>query len=356
MKIETGETGILCERYCLVGDIGGTNTTIALVGRKDSRFHIVVKCIFETQQISDFMLPFRQAVARISELNQYKIPESCCICAAGPIEGNVCSRLTNARWGIDGNKIAAETGIKTRIINDFTALSFGISVLDTENEKEIVKMKNADGSFPTPQGSVRAVIGAGTGLGVGFTTETGGKTIAFPSEGGHFDFPAFDDETDALTAFARKRLGAHPDLECFVSGTGLSHIFDFLYETGNYEKTALHREIAALPPQKRPALIARNAAADGLCAAAHRLFRRIYGKAAGNIAAVLLPKGGLYIAGGVISKDLDLFLSDTVFLDAFSVNYKSNISALLKTIPVYIVRNYSTSLIGAANAALNYEK
>ena len=180
MKIEIGETGILCERYCLVGDIGGTNTTIALVGRKDSRFHIVVKCIFETQQISDFMLPFRQAVARISELNQYKIPESCCICAAGPIEGNVCSRLTNARWGIDGNKIAAETGIKTRIINDFTALSFGISVLDTENEKEIVKMKNADGSFPTPQGSVRAVIGAGTGLGVGFTTETVGKTIAFP--------------------------------------------------------------------------------------------------------------------------------------------------------------------------------
>ena len=89
MKIEIGETGILCERYCLVGDIGGTNTTIALVGRKDARFHIVVKCIFETQQISDFMLPFRQAVARISELNQYKIPESCCLCAAGPIEANV---------------------------------------------------------------------------------------------------------------------------------------------------------------------------------------------------------------------------------------------------------------------------
>lgn len=353
MKIEIGETGILCERYCLVGDIGGTNTTIALVGRKDARFHIVVKCIFETQQISDFMLPFRQAVARISELNQYKIPESCCLCAAGPIEANVCKQLTNARWGIDGNKIAAEFGLKTFLINDFTALSFGIPILDTENEAEIVKMKNGDGSFPPPQGSVKAVIGAGTGLGVGFITEVDGKTIAFPSEGGHLDFPAFDEETTALTTFTRKRLGAHPDLECFVSGIGLSYIFDFLYETGNYEKTPLLKEILSLPPQNRPAMIAQNAETDDLCFAAHRLFRKIYGKTAGNIAAVLLPKGGLYIAGGVISKDWKLFLSDTVFRDAFSINYKSNISALLKTIPIYIVRNYSTSLIGAANAAYN---
>ena len=127
-------------------------------------------------------------------------------------------------------------------------------------------------------------------------------------------------------------------------------------ESGKNGPTPLCKEIKALPERDRPPLIAANALKDSVCAAAHRLFRKIYGKMAGNIATVLLPKGGLYIAGGVISKDLKLFLADTVFTDAFSVKYKNNISALLKTIPIYIVRNYSTSLLGAANAARNFEK
>ncbi|MDY3939686.1 MAG: glucokinase [Spirochaetia bacterium] len=355
MKIETGDAGILCKKYYLVSDIGGTNTTIALVGWQNDQFHIIVKAVFETQQITDFMIPFRQAFAYFTENFQYKIPESCCICAAGPIDGNVC-HLTNASWGVDGNKITAEFGLKTFVINDFTALSYGIPVLNIDNEAEIVKMKDARGMTPVPEGPYKAVIGAGTGLGVGFTATVNGKTIAFPSEGGHFDFPAFDDETTELMIFTRKRLGSHPDMECFVSGIGLSYIFDFLTEEKHPEPTPLRREIKALPDSGRPPVIAANAMKDPVCAAAHRLFRKIYGKMAGNIASVLLPKGGLYIAGGVISKDLKLFLSDTTFIDAFSVNYKNNISNLLKTIPIYIVRNYSTSLLGAANAARNFEK
>lgn len=355
MKIETGDSGILCKKYYLVSDIGGTNTTIALVGWQNDKFHIVVKIIFATQEISDYMIPFRQAFAYITENYQYKIPESCCICAAGPINGNVC-HLTNASWGVDGNRITAEFGLKTYVINDFTALSYGIPVLDVDNENEIIKMKDARGITPPPEGHCKAVIGAGTGLGVGFTATVNGKTIAFPSEGGHFDFPAFDDETTDLMVFLRNRLGVHPDMECFVSGAGLSYIFDFITESGKNGPTPLCKEIKALPERDRPPLIAANALKDPVCAAAHRLFRKIYGKMAGNIATVLLPKGGLYIAGGVISKDLKLFLADTVFTDAFSVNYKNNISALLKTIPIYIVRNYSTSLLGAANAARNFEK
>lgn len=355
MKIETGDNGILCKKYYLVSDIGGTNTTIALVGWQNDKFYIIVKIIFATQEITDFMIPFRQAFAHFTENYQYKIPESCCICAAGPIDGNVC-HLTNASWGVDGNRITTEFGLKTYVINDFTALSYGIPVLDIDNEDEIIKMKDAHGMTPAPEGSCKAIIGAGTGLGVGFTTSVNGKTVAFPSEGGHFDFPAFDDETIALMIFLRNKLGRHPDMECFVSGIGLSYIFEFVTQSQSCKQTSLSEQIKELTEHNRPPAIAANALKDPVCAAAHRLFRKIYGKMAGNIATVLLPKGGLYIAGGVISKDLKLFLSDTVFMDAFSVNYKNNISALLKTIPIYIVRNYSTSLLGAANAARNFEK
>lgn len=355
MKIEIVNNGVLCKKYYLVSDIGGTNTTIALVGWINHKFHIIVKTVFATQEITDFMIPFRQTFAHLSEKFEAMPPSSCCICAAGPINGNVCN-LTNAKWGIDGNKIESEFGLKTYVINDFSALSYGIPVLDIENEEEIIKMKDTDGKTPNPEGSCKAVIGAGTGLGVGFITTVNDKTVAFSSEGGHFDFPAFDEETTELMIYLRNRLGCHPDMECFVSGIGLSYIFDFISASDEYKATELSEKIKTLPISDRPPTIAANALKDPICSAAHRLFRKIYGKMAGNIATVLLPKGGLYIAGGVISKDLKLFLSDSVFIDAFSINYKSNIAALLKTIPIYIVRNYSTSLLGAANAARNFEK
>ena len=96
----------------------------------------------------------------------------------------------------------------------------------------------------------------------------------------------------------------------------------------------------------------KNASTHSFCKKVHQLYRQIYGKMAGNYAAVFLPTSGLYIAGGVISKDLPLFLSDHTFMEAFSINHKENISNLLKKIPVYVVKNYSTSLLGTAAAAV----
>lgn len=342
-------------QYYLVSDVGGTNTTVALIQRQENKFNIIEKIVYETQSITDFMIPFRQAFNALRERHPHARPTACCICAAGPIKGNSC-HLTNASWGIDGDKIANEFQIKTSIINDFTALSYGIPVLDINNEEEIIKMKDASGQTPSPQGLNKAIVGAGTGLGVGFITQQGDKTIAFASEGGHFDFPAFDDETTELMVWLRERLGTHPDMECFVSGIGLSYIYNFQAERNPQNHTELTKTILSSEKEKQPALIARNATTDPLCKISHQLFRQIYGKMAGNIATVLLPQAGLYIAGGVISKDLKLFLQDSIFIDAFSINYKSNISALLKNIPIYIVRNYDTSLLGAANAAYNFEK
>ena len=106
----------------------------------------------------------------------------------------------------------------------------------------------------------------------------------------------------------------------------------------------------------KPYLISKNVETHPFCAEVHTLFRKIYGKMAGNYATLFLPTGGIYIAGGVISKDERHFLSDDVFMNAFYINHKENISQLLKRIPVYIVRDYSTSLLGAANKGYNLIK
>jgi glucokinase len=83
-----------------------------------------------------------------------------------------------------------------------------------------------------------------------------------------------------------------------------------------------------------------------------KLFVNMYGSFAGSLAVVFMPFGGVYLAGGIATKNEWLFLENNLFMKNFERNYNPNIRPLLKKIPVYIVRDYSISLYGAANAAV----
>ncbi|MGD1852264.1 MAG: glucokinase, partial [Cyanophyceae cyanobacterium] len=85
-----------------------------------------------------------------------------------------------------------------------------------------------------------------------------------------------------------------------------------------------------------------------ICAATMRLFISAYGAEAGNLALKLLPRGGLYIAGGIAAKNLDL-MTDGVFMEAFKD--KGRVSPLLDQVPVAIITEQKVGLIGAAVCA-----
>lgn len=345
------------ESFILAGDIGGTNTNIALVGytqatfAKAAQFVICAETITPTVSITRFMRPLLESVHWIRSLYPDLPIDAVCISGAGPIKENYC-KLTNADWDIDGNLIEAELGIKTFVINDFAALSYGIPYLDVDKTESILQLPAPNGSYPKPEGKNKAVIGAGSGLGVGFIPFIAGRYRACASEGGHFDFPAFDEESTELMIWLRSRLGIHPGMERFVSGKGLEYVFLFLVEKEKPQIDETLKMILDAPESKRPYYISKNVETNVFCDRVHRLYRKIYGKMAGNYAAVFLPEGGLYIAGGVIAKDQRHFLKDSTFMEAFSINHKANISQMLQRFPVYIVRDYSTSLLGAAAAAV----
>ncbi len=337
--------------FLLAGDIGGTNTNIALMVCRNNQFIKVLESETPTNSIIQFMDPLLETLETIYTYFPSIQIRSCCISAAGPIKENFC-QLTNATWFVNGKLIEEKTGIKTRVINDFSALSHAIPLLDKSNNQSVIQLPSPNGELPLPLGNTMAVIGAGTGLGVGFIPWVNNKHVAIPSEGGHLDFPAFDDETTELVLYLRKKLGFHPGVERIVSGSGLSWIFRFLLEKRGFPTDSTIESILAASEDDKPYFISKNVESHNLCYDSHKLFRRIYGKIAGNYATLFLPAGGLFIAGGVISKDERHFLADSTFMEAFSINHKDNISELLKTIPVYIVRDYSTSLLGAAVAAL----
>ncbi len=335
----------------LAGDIGGTNTTLALVQTANGRYEVLGNERYASKELSSIS----EAIARARRTfgaEQWQRVDRCCLCAAGPTDGNR-SRMSNLSWEIDGDRVQQELNVPTRVINDFSGICYGIPVLYRQSPEQFVAIPHSDGSLPAPDGSVIAVVGAGTGLGLGFLTRLPDGTVtAHPSEGGHSDFAPFDEETLALWSFVASRYDAPPGAECFLSGQGIINIFDYAVETGGSPNRTVH-QILQLEPHDRPARIAANANRDQTCHRTMDIFVRIYARFSASAALHFFATGGLFLAGGIAARNRELFLQHNRFMSTFEMNYKASIRPLLKRVPVSIVADYSVSLYGAAYAAVH---
>jgi len=355
-KIEWRSEDFVHDNIILVGDIGGTNTNLAVLGEKNGKFTMIVEAVWQSSDVVDVMVPIKELIDIVTQKDSKLKPTMICISAAGPVADNSC-KLTNLSWEIDGKKLTKELGIETSVINDFLAISYAIPILDTENASRVMKIPHCDGSIPQPKEGVKLVIGPGTGLGVGYLVPVGnGKYLPFSSEGGHSDFAAFDDLTGDLRTYMSEKLGIKPGVEPFVSGQGLINIYKFLMEKKKITVDDVIKEIEAADDADKPALISKYSFVNEDCKMMMCTFVKMLGNFAGSLSAIMLPYGGVFIAGGISAKNEEMFLRDNIFMKQFESNYKSVISDILKQIPVYIIRDYSISLYGAANAAMNIMK
>ena len=352
MKITWLSSDYDYEKIILAGDIGGTNTNLAVVGSKNGEFTIVLETVFKSSEIDGIIEPMRKTLDVAAEKGI--TPSLCCISAAGPVENNFCD-LTNCDWNINGDEIADTFEMKTAIINDFLAISYGVLTLDINNPDQITKVPHADGTVPEPENAAKAVLGPGTGLGVSYITYHEGKYIPGSSEGGHAGFSAFDDESRAVKEFvARRYNGKNPGAEPFVSGQGFCNLFAYFKEKKGLKMDGVYAEIDNAPYEDKPYLISMAAKnGDAVCREIVDIFVRMYGSYASSLALIFLPFGGLYLAGGITSKEEKGILENNCFINAFTECYSANHEELLKKIPVYIVKDYAVSLYGAANAALH---
>jgi glucokinase len=76
-----------------------------------------------------------------------------------------------------------------------------------------------------------------------------------------------------------------------------------------------------------------------------------YGAEAGNLALKLMALNGIYLGGGIAPKIVER-LREPIFMERFSM--KGRFEAVLRNIPVKVVLNEKTALLGAARYA--YEK
>jgi glucokinase len=264
-----------------------------------------------------------------------------CFGVAGPVIQNH-SRTTNLPWVVDGAALAKRFDIPAvQLLNDLEAMAYGIPLL---RPSETVTL-NA-GTPPLHKQAI-ALIAAGTGLGESIMFWDGTRYKPIPSEGGHTDFaPNSDHEIDLLRYVRSQYL--HVSYERVLSGPGLLAIYEFIRDAKKNEPTWLAEKIRAGDPAAEIAEAGLKGQAE-IATQALDLFASIYGAEAGNLALKGMTINGVYVGGGIAPKLLAK-LKDGTFMKAF-IN-KGRYKRLMSTIPVYVVMNQRTALLGAASAAV----
>lgn len=328
----------------LAGDIGGTNTRLALfeVGLTEPLFAHTYPSAAHTGLdviIEKFLAAAGGALPRLD-----KPPGRACLGIAGPVEGNVC-RATNLPWVVDGRALSQKLGIaRVRLVNDFYAAALGSVAVPAE------KLVALGGGPRDPRGPV-AVMGAGTGLGQAFLVwsqaEDGYQVI--PSEGGHVDFAPRTGLESELLRFLTAKYG-RVSYERVLSGHGLVDLYTFLSDEPAFRALQKPETVAALAAQDPAAVISQRAqdGSDTICGAALAIFCSVMGAHAGNLALTVLATGGVFVAGGIAPRVLP-FLQKGLFRDAFE--RKGRLQGLVARIPAFVVTHSEPGLLGAAAVA-----
>ncbi len=323
-------------KYALSGDIGGTKTLLELsqidngeVVKRDSRRYV-------SAEFADFSLIMKDFLSHFPVDNSRHI--SLCLGVAGPVDNRgdyQVADITNLPWCLNSQSLVDEFQLGSAfIINDFQAVGYGINAL---NDSEFVSLQQ--GSV-IPQGN-RLVIGAGTGLGVGLMIDCGGAYKVLATEGGHIDYCPRSDIEFAFAKFLIQRYG-RSCWEFVVSGPGLANLYQFLHQHRGGNTASLEEVMSADDPS---AIISKRALdeSDELAMEALTMFVSNYGAAAGNFALSSLPKGGVFIAGGIAPKILP-YLKSSTFTQAF--NSKGKMQSLCESFSISVVMNTDVGLIG----------
>ncbi|MDR1777842.1 MAG: glucokinase [Desulfovibrio sp.] len=312
----------------LAADIGGTNARFAVfrhesgpAGPKLELDSVVWLSTAELSGAASVLAAFRRALQLPTDVGP-EAADALAVALAGPVSGG-CGCLTNGSLRLDSAEMAS--GIPVVLMNDFLAQAYACACLPEESVRPVFAQESG-----AEAGSVRAVVGAGTGVGAAVLWECAGRLHALPSEAGHASFALVGREEEDFGRFALQQTGV-PFLvgDEVLSGRGLALLHRYL--TGE-----------RLPPREvsRAALKSETTTL--------RWYARLYGRFCRNVALTTLCTGGLWIAGG-IAADNPLVVNSGCFAEEFFASPR--LEALLRRLPVFLVDDKNSGLWGAAYAA-----
>ena len=311
----------------LIADIGGTNARFAL----ETAPQVIEKA--EVLPCKDYVTIVDAVKTYLERADSPKVLHAA-FAIANPILGDWV-QMTNHHWAFSIETTRQALGFETLILlNDFTAQALAVTQTD---KKDLIQI----GGQKPIEFAPKAVIGPGTGLGVSGLVHSAAGWVALAGEGGHTSFPPFDDMEVLIWQYAKNKYG-HVSAERFLSGSGLSLIYEALAKRDNIKQCRL-----------KPSEITDKtlSGTSPICRQTLDIFCAMLGTVASNLALTLGARGGVYLCGGIIPRVLDYFKTSP-FRSRFE--NKGRFEAYLAAIPVYVVLSEFPGIVGATVALDNH--
>lgn len=304
----------------LAVDIGGTNTRVALCSGVQLRKDTIARFAnAEHAGIED--------VLRLYMSKHPALPDTVSIALAGPVDGDK-GKLTNLEWAFTAQSAAEACGAKRGVLlNDLQAQGHALPFLTSDALTEVQQ-----GAAQPVKHAPALVVNLGTGLNIAAVHHLGGRTLVPAAEAGHISFAAQDGQMRALLDRLATAHG-HVAAEEVLSGRGLSNCY-------------AHLGGGALGAA---AIMEKAQGGDPRAAQAIALMIRALGEYTGDMALIHLPRGGIYLVGGV-ARALAPYLASSGFAQSFA--NKGRFADFLQQFSVHVVHDDYAALLGAASCAL----
>lgn len=308
--------------FQLIGDIGGTNARLALIEEDGKIVHS------ETLSAADHK-SFQGAIEAFLAKAPGEAPQRACFAVACPLSGDLVE-FTNNPWSFSVSKLKAGLSLKDLfVINDFEAMARCLPHLAA---KDVIQV----GAGQMAEGSPKAVLGPGTGLGMAALITHGQTAVPLATEGGHARFAPANKREQDLNDVLVKTLGfvCNEDL---ISGRGLVNIYNGLCELEGVKAESWQAaEICSAAVDKTHPIAEESFA----------MFWAILGSIAGDFALQTCALGGVYISGGIAPRYVDA-IKNSEFRSRFVA--KGTYRKYLEQISTFIVIEQQPGLIGAAS-------
>ncbi len=314
-------------------DIRKETTQLAHFETKDGKINYKVEKTYNTAAFNSFSAIVNEFIA---EFGLQDIPKLA-VGVPGPVIAGK-SAPVRLPWALDAAQIKQDTGIaKVYLINDLEATAYALESYDQRNILTIYESENF-----TP-GNV-AVLAPGAGLGEAGLFWDGAALRPFATEGGHCEFsPRTSDEVE-FYQFLQKIYGI-VSWESVLSKDGLFNIYRFIRDVKHQAQPEwLSKEIEA---GNFTQAIFDGAVEnrDRICTMVIETFMIFMAREANSLVLKLKATGGLVLTGEIPIM-LQNFLNNKKFYKNFMISDKMD--ALLKDIPIYLIKDADTILKGAA--------
>ena len=313
--------------HYLVGDIGGTNARFAFVAPGS-----VTPTPLAKYRVADFASFEKVLEQLIEDWRNQGLPEAgpshTCLAVAAPPHLKTIS-FTNSPWRFDRALLSHHLGDSyIEIINDFAAVARALPALTAGNVEQI-------GAGESQPNKPMVCIGPGTGTGVATVVfDEQGKPVIVEGEGGHVDFAPITDMEFEVLKHLRARFG-RVSIERLLCGAGIVNIYQALAAIrGQHAEFETPGDIGAAAQKDNP-----------LASEAMAMFFAVLGSSAGNLALTSGAMGGVFIAGGIAPRYIDL-LRRSDFRARFLA--KGRFADYTTNIGTYVRTHKDPGLLGAA--------